>query len=82
MSKAMSHRVIGRIVTIERLTSSRNGNPRFRITLQSDAGMGTWNTAADHAFNYEIGNKGLRAEDRVILTIGGRGTIVAIAVAS
>lgn len=63
---------------IERLRNSISGNPRFRITLQTSSGMGTWNTAADHAFNYEVGNTGFRAESHVSVTIGGRGTIVGI----
>jgi hypothetical protein len=78
MSAGRPMYVTGRIVSIERLTNSRNGNPRFRVTLQSRDGMGTWNTAADHAFCYSVGNAGLRAESPVTLTIGGRGTIVAM----
>lgn len=71
----------GRIDRIKRLTNSVNGNPRYAITLEV-RGLGawsqTWNTAADHAFCYDIGNVGFRAGDTVTLTIGGRGTIVGI----
>lgn len=71
----------GRIVSIERLRSSVSGNPRFNITLRFEGGTRTWATAADHAFNYEIGNPGFRDGCDVTVTIGGRGTITGIAVA-
>ena len=65
---------------VTRLTNSRNGNPRFRIGYKHADGGPTWaNTAADAAFGYEIGNPGYRVGAFVMLTIGGRGTIVAIA---
>jgi hypothetical protein len=71
----------GRIVEINRLRNSVNGNPRFAMTLEVRH-LGTfeqtWNTAADHAFNYEIGNAGCREGSWVRVTIGGRGTIVDI----
>jgi hypothetical protein len=70
--------VTGRIVAIERLANTYNGNPRYRITLQMADGFGTWNTAADHAFTYAIGNIGLRVDNQVWLTIGGRGTVEGI----
>jgi hypothetical protein len=55
---------------LERLPSSRNGNPRFRIAFQEPFAGGIWyaTTASDHAFVYEIGNEGLREGDMVIVT--------------
>jgi hypothetical protein len=73
--------VAGKIYHLERLRNSYSGNPRWAITLEW-IGVGTtwhtWNTASDASFNYEIGNKGYRVGDKVRLTIGGRGTVVAI----
>ena len=73
--------VAGKIDRLERLKNSYNGNPRWAVTLEW-VGLGTnwdtWNTASDASFNYEIGNKGYRVGDKVRLTIGGRGTVVAI----
>lgn len=67
-----------RIASIDRLPNSVNGNPRYRIAFVDDGGVydGAWNTATDHAFAYEIGNRGRRVGDEVIVTIGGRGTII------
>lgn len=72
--------ITGRIEILERLVSSRNGNPRFSITLVSESNdfIGTWNTAADHSFNYDIGNPGFRTGSTVTITVGGRGTITDI----
>jgi hypothetical protein len=76
-----------RLTSIERLTNSRNGNPRFKINYDGqyeDGGKVTShaNTASDASFNYEIGNRGFRVGDMVDLTIGGRGTIIGIKVPS
>jgi hypothetical protein len=79
MTAARQHQRAGRIESLERLTNSRNGNPRFAITLgDTDGIFGTWNTAADASFSYEIGNPGKRVGSWVILTIGGRGTVTAV----
>lgn len=68
-----------RIDEITRMTNSRNGNPRFSIGYRHADGGRTWAaTAADASFNYEIGNPGYRVGNFVLMTIGGRGTIVAI----
>lgn len=67
--------VTGHISRLQRLTNSYSGNPRFRIELEERE---AWNTAADHSFNYEVGNRGLDVGDLVTLTIGGRGTVVGI----
>lgn len=77
----MSYRIEG----IDRLTNSRNGNPRFALAVAEldDEGRNAGpieviNTAADAGFNYEIGNLGYRVGDVVLLTIGGRGTVIDI----
>lgn len=73
--------VIGRIDSIERLTNSVNGNPRFRISMIDNDNvfhLGAWNTSADASLSYEIGNIGYRVGDSVVLIIGGRGTITHI----
>lgn len=75
-----AHEVTGRIVNIDRLTNSRNGNPRFAITLEFTA-LGTivqtWNTATDSAFNYEIGNPEYRVGSEVTIAVK-RGNITAM----
>lgn len=59
-----AHEVTGRIIAVDRLANSRNGNPRFAVTLEFTA-LGTitqtWNTRADHAFAYEIAPYGYYA---------------------
>lgn len=77
--QASPSRITGRITMCERLQNSRNGNPRFGITID---GEGSWTTAADHSFAYTIGNRGFRVGDVVTITIGGRGTITGITSAS
>lgn len=75
-----AHEVTGRIVNIDRLRNSTNGNPRFAITLEFVT-LGTisqtWNTATDHAFGYEIGNPGFRVGSEVTITVK-RGDITAM----
>jgi hypothetical protein len=73
-----------RIESIERLTNSYNGNPRFRIGWSEPgwSGHGHANTASDASYNYEIGNKGLRVLDVVEIELNGRGTIKSIERAS
>lgn len=67
---------IVRIHKITRINNSTNGNPRFAITWErpTDGSLVTRQTASDHAFNYEVGNLGLRAGDTVelIFTPAGR----------
>jgi hypothetical protein len=69
-----------RIESIERLSNSYFGNPRFRIgwTEPGGLGRGVANTAADASFCYEVGNKGLRERDVVELELNGRGVITDI----
>ena len=69
-----------RIESIERLTNSYYGNPRFRLSWSEKgwAGYGLANTAANASYNYEIGNKGLRVGDIVDIELNGRGTIKSI----
>lgn len=74
-----------RIEGIDRLTNSRNGNPRFALAVSEldDEGhaqgpIQVINTGADAAFNYEIGNPGYRVGDIVRLTVNGRGTVAGI----
>jgi hypothetical protein len=87
----MSYELAGRIDELVRLNNSHSGNPRWRVTLvtsdtndwsphtgddcEGDHMYRVLNTAADAAFNYEIGNPGFRVGDIVIVTMNGRGTI-------
>lgn len=75
----MKHRS-GRIGSLERVANSPDGNPRWAISLVDAEGahLGSWNTTADASFNYELGNRGKRQNDWVVLTIGARGTITGI----
>lgn len=70
-----------KIESIERLTNSHYGNPRWRINWSGPGWSfgGHANTAANASFNYEIGNTGLRVGDLVDIELNGRGTIGAIA---
>lgn len=64
------------IETLERIQNSRNGNPRWGVFYRWADGDATWaTTAADAAFNYEVGNPGLRVGNVVWLTFDGRGRI-------
>lgn len=69
-----------RLESVERLTNSYYGNPRFRLSWSTTGWReyGAANTAADASYNYEIGNKGLRAGDFVELELNGRGTVKSI----
>ena len=78
-----------RIEAIDRLTNSRNGNPRFCLALAELDENGEQvdpivviNTAADAAFGYEIGNPGYRVGDIVSISTNRRGTIYAMESAS
>ena len=45
------------VFTYTRLNNSVNGNPRFEITFNGDAGeLFTGKTASDYAFNYNVEN--------------------------
>lgn len=59
------------LTRIERLKSSVNGNPRFRLGFD-DATSAI--TSSDYGFCYEIGNEGMREGDsvRVSTTAAGR----------
>jgi len=57
------------IATAKRLRNSINGNPRYRFTFTNHTSA---NTATDHGFVYG----GLPLDGDVLVTIGGRGTIV------
>ncbi len=52
------------IRTIERLKSSRNGNPKYVITFES--GMRA-PTSSDAAFCYAVGNLDMREGSRVLV---------------
>lgn len=81
----------GRLSEVTRLRNNYYGNPRWQITLvtsgtddlsehtgsdcEGDHLYRTLRTASDAAFNYEVGNKGLRVGDVVTVTMNGRGTI-------
>jgi hypothetical protein len=59
----------GRIVRLERMPSSKNGNPRFRVFF---AEHGTYPTEVDGSVGYGIGNREYRDNDvEVTLTAGG-----------
>jgi len=67
-----------RIEKIERLACSAVGNPRFRIQY-STPGWTSYHsgiTKADASFNYEIGNRGFRERDVVLVKLNGNGNIL------
>ncbi len=48
----------GRIIHLERMRSSVNGNPRFRVTFQTDDGsIYVWRTRSDSSFGYQVQNE-------------------------
>jgi len=49
------------ITSIERLSCTVNGNPRFKIGLDGE----TYVTSSDAAFCYEVGNPGYRCGSHV-----------------
>ena len=72
-----------RIITLERIRNSTNGNPRWNVTyLTEDGNRGMAETAADAAFGYEIGNPGYREGSTVDITFGGWSKIVDMRAAS
>lgn len=71
MSKAITTTVETTITELVRIKNSYFGNPRYRVVTTD----GTWNTAADHSFVYGLVG---RESGTVVLTVGGRGTVVGI----
>lgn len=65
--------MVKRIHSIERLDSSANGNPRFKIAFD-DAAASPLTTSSDCAFCYAVGNPDMREGClvRVMLTRAGR----------
>jgi len=64
--------VTARIVASERLNSSVNGNPRYRIAFD-DGEMRT--SQSDAAWCYGFGNRGMRNGDMVTMTLSAAGRI-------
>lgn len=69
----MAEHVHARILSTERLRSSKASNPRYSVTTDH----GTWPTVADGAVGYGIGNPEYR-DGAVRLTIE-RGQIIGVA---
>lgn len=69
-----------RIESIERLTNSYSGNPRYRISWSEQGWKeyGAANTSSDASYNYAIGNRGYSVRDLVEIELNGRGTIKSI----
>ena len=65
--------MVKRIHSIERLNSSTNGNPRFKIAFD-DAAASPLTTSSDAGFCYAVGNPDMREGClvRVTLTAAGR----------
>lgn len=60
------------ILRIDRLPSSRNGNPRFRFTFTDGSAA---NLQSDAGYGYEVGNPGHREGDTLEFTFSRRGTV-------
>lgn len=71
MSTTKYRKLTVKMLGIERLKNSANGNPRFAITWarESDDGLVTRQTASNAAIGYEIGNPGYRVGDSVVITL-------------
>jgi hypothetical protein len=69
-----------RIESVERLNNSYYGNPRWRVSWSEHgwSAYGSAVTAADSSYNYDVGEKGMRAGDFVEIELNGRGTIKSI----
>ena len=66
-TKQAPHKV--RILELNRVRNSTNGNPRWEVLyLTADGNRGMAKTGADAAFGYEIGNPGYRVGDDVLVT--------------
>lgn len=66
------YKAIKRIETIERLSLSVNGNPRFTFTFSDGTDA---ISSSDASFNYEVGNPGYRVGDLVEITFTRAGRI-------
>lgn len=64
--------IVGRITQIGRMTSSKNDNPRFRVTID---GYGQFPTQPDASIAYAIENPEYRGRE-VKIHLNGRGHIV------
>lgn len=53
MSKTIYH---GQIVKLERMNSSVNGNPRYRVILYTPAETFIFRTQSDSSFGYSVAN--------------------------
>lgn len=68
---AVRKEVTGRLERVERLATSRNGNPRYAVTV--DAGgtySETYKTGVDASVNYDVPNH--KVGRRVTLVIEGK----------
>ncbi|MGH3608883.1 MAG: hypothetical protein ACRDRD_12450 [Pseudonocardiaceae bacterium] len=61
-----------RIVALDRLVNSVNGNPRYRVSLGIAGGIDSYVTSSDAAFCYSITNREMRGPVDVWFTRNGR----------
>jgi hypothetical protein len=67
--------IIGRVTTTKRMQSSRNGNPRFEVTIHTPGtGERTFRTQVDSGLAYGIENPEYRNSEHVYV-IDGRDQI-------
>lgn len=68
----LKDRIVVRIVAMERLSSSVNGNPRFRFAFDD----GTIRVSmSDASYCYAVGNPGMRVGDLVALELTRAGRV-------
>jgi hypothetical protein len=80
----MSSTVAATIVSIKRLTSSQNGNPRWLLVLDEDpadpqVALFTVRTKVDASLGYAVGNPGFQVGCPGTATLELRGDLVYLA---
>jgi hypothetical protein len=73
------HRQVGLLTTVERLNCSKNGNPRYRLTITHNGSEATYRTLSDASYSYDVGNiaRGIREGSGVLVefSVNSRGTV-------
>lgn len=76
MGKLNPQRIIGKVISCKRMMNSKQGNPRYRVVIETPDGLSyDLLTAADHHIGYEIGNVEYRQELHEFW-VGPSGTII------
>ena len=68
--------IVGKVTATQRMASSRNGNPRFMITIMTTEGEAVaHSTSPDASIAYGIENREYREQDHEFV-INSKGSIV------